>query len=135
VTNTTGLYPQLKVDTTASEAVGQAGGVLLTETIAATGIGRELSAALAPVAQAARGPRPGQGHHRPRRDARPGWGHLLGHRRGARRTRSLRAGGLRRDGLADHRRPRHGRTRRVLLTAASGDDGGVTAGDDGFGQR
>ena len=46
--NTTGLYPQLKVDTTASGAVGQAGGVLLTETIAATGIGRELSAALGP---------------------------------------------------------------------------------------
>jgi hypothetical protein len=36
----------LKVDTTASGAVGQAGGVLLTETIAVTGIGRELSAAL-----------------------------------------------------------------------------------------
>ena len=48
MTNTTGLYPRLKVDTTASGAVGQAGGVLLTETIAATGIGRELSAALAP---------------------------------------------------------------------------------------
>ena len=48
MTNTTGLYPQLKVDTTASGAVGQAGGVLLTETIAATGIGRELSAALGP---------------------------------------------------------------------------------------
>ena len=48
MTNTTGLYPQLKVDTTASGAVGQAGGVLLTETIAATGLGRELSAALAP---------------------------------------------------------------------------------------
>ena len=46
--NTTGLYPQLKVDTTGSRAVGQAGGVLLTETIAATGLGRELSAALGP---------------------------------------------------------------------------------------
>jgi len=46
VTNTTGLYPRLKVDTTASGAVGQAGGVLLTETIAASGLGRQLSAAL-----------------------------------------------------------------------------------------
>ena len=46
--NTTGPYPRLKVDTTASGAVGQAGGVLLTETIAVTGIGRELSAALTP---------------------------------------------------------------------------------------
>ena len=43
MTNTTGLYPQLKVDTTTSGAVGQAGGVLLTETIAASGLGRELS--------------------------------------------------------------------------------------------
>ena len=48
MTNTTGPYPRLKVDTTASGAVGQAGGVLLTETIAVTGIGRELSAALTP---------------------------------------------------------------------------------------
>jgi len=48
VTNITGLYPRLKVDTTASGAVGQAGGVLLTKTIALTGIGRELSAALTP---------------------------------------------------------------------------------------
>src|SRR5665647_313150 len=47
VTKTTGLYPQLRVDTDASGAVGQAGGVLLTETIAASGLGRELSAALA----------------------------------------------------------------------------------------
>src|SRR5665647_2194424 len=46
VTNTTGLYPRLKVDTTTSGAVGQAGGVLLTETIAASGLGRELSEAL-----------------------------------------------------------------------------------------
>lgn len=45
---TTGLYPRVKVDTSASGAVGQAGGVLLTETVAATGLGRELSAALAP---------------------------------------------------------------------------------------
>ena len=44
----TGFYPRVEVDTTASGAVGQAGGVLLTETVAATGLGRELSAALAP---------------------------------------------------------------------------------------
>jgi Transposase DDE domain group 1 len=47
VSKTTGFYPRLKVDTTASGAVGQAGGVLLTETIAATGLGGELSVALA----------------------------------------------------------------------------------------
>jgi len=46
LTNATGLYPRLKVDTTTSGAVGQAGGVLLTETIAASGLGCELSAAL-----------------------------------------------------------------------------------------
>jgi len=43
-----GLYPRIQVDTTASGAVGQAGGVLLTETIAATGLGAALSAALEP---------------------------------------------------------------------------------------
>ena len=48
MTKTTGLYPRLKVDTAASGAVGQAGGVLLTETITASGLGRELSDALAP---------------------------------------------------------------------------------------
>ncbi len=44
---TTGFYPRLTVDTTTSGAVAQAGGVLLTETVAATGIGRELSSELA----------------------------------------------------------------------------------------
>jgi len=48
VKQTTGFYPRLSVDTTTSGAVAQAGGVLLTETVAATGIGRELSAALGP---------------------------------------------------------------------------------------
>ena len=43
-----GLYPRVQVDTTASGAVGQAGGVLLTQTIAATHLGAELSTALAP---------------------------------------------------------------------------------------
>ena len=45
---TTGFYPRVKVDTATSGAVGQAGGVLLTETVGATGLGRELSTALAP---------------------------------------------------------------------------------------
>jgi hypothetical protein len=38
----------VKVDTSASSAVGQAGGVLLTETVTATGLAPDLSAALAP---------------------------------------------------------------------------------------
>ncbi len=42
------LYPRVQLDTTASGAVGQAGGVLLTEAIAATGLGPELSTALGP---------------------------------------------------------------------------------------
>ncbi|MGB4778851.1 IS1380 family transposase [Microbacterium sp.] len=41
--NTTGSYPRLHVDTAAVAAVGQAGGVLLTETIRATGLDRVLS--------------------------------------------------------------------------------------------
>src|SRR5680860_964890 len=48
VKKVTGFYPRVRVDTTASGAVGQAGGVLLTGTIAATGLGAALSAALAP---------------------------------------------------------------------------------------
>jgi hypothetical protein len=47
VKQTTGFYPRLSVDTTTSGAVAQAGGVLLTETVAATGIGQELSNELA----------------------------------------------------------------------------------------
>ena len=46
--NTTGLYPGLHVDTYGSGAVGQAGGVLLVETIRASGLDRMLSAALRP---------------------------------------------------------------------------------------
>jgi len=46
VKNTTGLYPRLIVDTGRVSAVGQAGGVLLTETIRASGLGVGLSAAL-----------------------------------------------------------------------------------------
>ena len=42
------FYPRVRVDTSASGAVGQAGGVLLTETIAATGLDAAISAALAP---------------------------------------------------------------------------------------
>lgn len=45
---TTGFYPRLIVDATTSPALGQAGGVLLTETITLTGLGRELATALAP---------------------------------------------------------------------------------------
>jgi hypothetical protein len=45
---TTGFYPRLNVDTTTSPAVGQAGGVLLTETITLSALGRELATALAP---------------------------------------------------------------------------------------
>ena len=44
--NTTGFYPRLIVDTARCSAVGQAGGVLLTETIRTSGLGLELSAAL-----------------------------------------------------------------------------------------
>src|SRR5450631_1831720 len=46
VSNSTGFYPRIQVDTTNSGAVGQAGGVLLTETIAAAGLGPAMSAAL-----------------------------------------------------------------------------------------
>jgi DNA polymerase-3 subunit epsilon len=43
VKNTTGFYPRVQVDMSASGAVGQAGGVLLTQTITATGLGRRSS--------------------------------------------------------------------------------------------
>ena len=43
---TTGFYPRLRVDTSGVSAVGQAGGVLLTETIRVSGLGAGLSAAL-----------------------------------------------------------------------------------------
>jgi Transposase DDE domain group 1 len=42
----TGLYPRVRVDTSATAAVGQAGGVLLTRTVTATGLDRHLSAGL-----------------------------------------------------------------------------------------
>jgi hypothetical protein len=42
------LYPRLKVGTAATGAVGQAGGVLLTQTLAVTGLGAGLSKALSP---------------------------------------------------------------------------------------
>ena len=44
----TGLYPRLHVDTAGSAAVGQAGGVLLVETIRAGGIDRSMSTTLRP---------------------------------------------------------------------------------------
>jgi hypothetical protein len=43
----TGLYPRVRVDTSATAAVGQAGGVLLTRTVTGTGLDRFLSSALA----------------------------------------------------------------------------------------
>jgi hypothetical protein len=48
VTKPIGLYPRLRVDTAGAAAVGHAGGVLLVETIRTSGIGRSISAVLAP---------------------------------------------------------------------------------------
>ena len=42
----TGLYPRVRVDTSATAAIGQAGGVLLTRAVTATGLDRHLSSAL-----------------------------------------------------------------------------------------
>ncbi len=44
----TGLYPRLHLNTSASLAVGQAGGVVLTQTITTTGLGTALWQALSP---------------------------------------------------------------------------------------
>ena len=43
-----GLYPCVRIDTASVPAAGQAGAVLLAETIRVTGLDRELSAALSP---------------------------------------------------------------------------------------
>src|SRR3954452_15889164 len=48
VKHTTGFYPRARVDTAKVSAVGQAGGVLLTNTVRAAGLDVGLSAALAP---------------------------------------------------------------------------------------
>jgi hypothetical protein len=40
VKKTTGFYPRPRIDTKTSTAVGQAGGVLLTGTVRASGLGR-----------------------------------------------------------------------------------------------
>jgi hypothetical protein len=48
VKHDTGLYPRLHVDSASSAAVGQAGGVLLVETIRSSGIDRSMSTALRP---------------------------------------------------------------------------------------
>ena len=45
---TTGFYPRPKVDTAKVAAVGQAGGVLLTQTVRTAGLDVGLSAGLAP---------------------------------------------------------------------------------------
>ena len=42
----TGLYPRVRVDTSPTAAIGQAGGVLLTRTVTVTGLDRALSAGL-----------------------------------------------------------------------------------------
>ena len=42
------FYPRVQVDTADVPAVGQAGGVLLTDTVAAAGLDAALSSALAP---------------------------------------------------------------------------------------
>ena len=44
----TGLYPRLQVDTSPSPAIGQAGGVLLTDTIRASGLDVALARAVQP---------------------------------------------------------------------------------------
>ena len=46
--NRTGFYPRMKTDVRPVGAVGNAGGLLLTETVRATGLGAALSEALAP---------------------------------------------------------------------------------------
>ena len=43
----TGLYPRVRVDTSPTAAIGQAGGVLLTRTVTGMGLDRFLSSALA----------------------------------------------------------------------------------------
>ena len=48
VKKTTGAYPRVQVDTTDNAAVGQAGGVVLVETIRISGLDTALSAALRP---------------------------------------------------------------------------------------
>jgi len=47
VKQATGFYPRVHVDTTGCAAVGQAGGVLLTETVRAAGLDQAMSAGLA----------------------------------------------------------------------------------------
>jgi hypothetical protein len=47
VSKRSGLYPRLAVDTAGSKVVSQAGGVLLTETVQAVGLDKQLSTALA----------------------------------------------------------------------------------------
>ena len=86
------FYPRVRVDTAGVPAVGQAGGVLLIETVAVAGLDTALSAALARVAQAAGGPRPGQGRPRPGRVAGAGRGLPGRHRAAAGGARVSMAG-------------------------------------------
>jgi hypothetical protein len=48
VMRTTGLYPCVRVDAAGSGVVSQAGGLLLIEAVRVSGLGAELSRALAP---------------------------------------------------------------------------------------
>ena len=56
MSNSTGFYPRIQVDTTNSGAVGQAGGVLLTEAIAAAGLRTGDVGGVVRLAQAVGGP-------------------------------------------------------------------------------
>jgi hypothetical protein len=103
VSNNTGFYPLTQVDTTNSAAVGQAGGVLLTQTIAAAGLGPAMSAALS-------GWRKPLAVHDPAKVVLDlavtlsfGWGLPGRNRIPAWRTGPVWAGGLGCDGLADDR--------------------------------
>ena len=73
----TGFYPRVRVDTAGSGVVSQAGGVLLTETVRASGWTTGVVGGAGAVAQAAGGARPGQGAAgpggRPRRWAGTAW--------------------------------------------------------------
>lgn len=62
MSNRNGFYPRMNSDVRRVGAVGNAGGVLLTETVRRVGLDDALATVLA---QAARGARPGQGRAGP----------------------------------------------------------------------
>ena len=100
---TTGAYPRVQVDTTDNAAVGQAGGVVLVETIRSSGLDTALSAALRPW-------RKPLAVHDPAKTlldlavALAIGGDCLAP--APSRTRRLRCGGVGSDGVAAGRRPR-----------------------------